>query len=897
MSGGADGKGAGAAAGPGLLDPAQQEAAHAPRSVVVTAGAGTGKTHMLSHRYLHHLRQGFRPLQVVAVTFTRRAAEELRARIREVVRRALEGGEGLDPEMLAEVEAAPIGTIHALAQTICRRYPEAAGVPPDFSVVDELDGQLWQTEALDDALARLPSQALGSMPFEQLGQALRSALDDPRRAEAALAVDAAQVKDRLDAARRAAFAQSAGSPAWADDLAFLAGFRGPAGHASEGWRAVAVEHADRLLALGPDADPEQTRASWEALSTLRYSLGAKKDWDGPPLDEVKAAMKRIRQMAEAAWADGMGAAGLAWGPLEEQAHRHTRGLRQTLESVLTTITERKRRAKSLTFADLETHALLALRSAEVRLDLHRRWRALLVDEVQDVNPTQAELLGLLRAPDAPLTAVGDLKQSIYGFRGAAPQVLAELRRAVEAEPDGRVVSLGTSYRTHHGLVDAVNRVFDRALGEAAGPLQARREAWTEAGETMRLRVLSAEGAGDPAAAEAESIALALGELLQAQPPLTIEDRGRRRPLAVGDVAVLARSHATLAQLEARLPAHGLPVLNAGGGDVLATQEATDARALLRAVVDPTDGVAVAGLLRSPYVAAGDRAIAAFAMRHGHGRRGRGDGSPPWWTLLDQADDPAMARGGALLAELRRAREAGAGASELLRLADDRTGVGAVLANMPQGPRRVADLGGVVDLLQRLEQRLPEALGVVRRLERLVAAGVKVQRPPLRARGAVALLTIHAAKGLEWPVVVVADLSGSGREQRDDVLIDPELGFTLRWSDHRGGRVEPASFRHAAAMAKAREEEEARRLAYVAFTRARDLLILSDRGRRRGGLSRALGDALELAGVAGEEVRLRAADVGAPPDPPQPPAPDPGHPGWRREPAAGADPAGSGGKVA
>lgn len=877
------------------LDPAQLRAAQAPRSVVVTAGAGTGKTHMLSHRYLHHLRQGFRPLQVVAVTFTRRAAEELRARIREVVRRALEGEDSLDPEMLAEVEAAPIGTIHALAQTVCRRYPEAAGVPPDFAVVDELDGQLWQTEALEEALARLPADAFGSMPFEPLRSALRSALEDPRRVQAALAVDAGQVEAQLAAARHAAFALSAGSQAWADDLGFLAAASGPAGHASERWRALAVLHAGRLASSGPDGDPEEARASWEALSTLRYNLGAKKDWHGPPLDEVKAAMKRIRQMAEAAWDGGSGAVTLSWGPVEEEAHRHAMGMRRTLEAVLASVAERKRRAKSLTFADLETHALQALASADVRHDLHRRWRALLVDEVQDVNPTQAELLRLLRAQDAPLTAVGDAKQSIYGFRGAAPEVLAELQRMVEEEPEGRTVTLGTSYRSHEGLVGVVNQVFDSALGEEAGPLVALRPARTDGSEPLRLRTLAAgaSASGDDVAAEAESIAQALSGLLHAEPPLMVDDRsapGGSRPMEVGDMAVLARGHATLAQLEARLPAHGLPVLNAGGGDVLATQEATDARALLRAVVDPTDGVAIAGLLRSPYVAAADRAIAGLALRHGHAHdrghsRGGGggrDGPPPWWAMLDQADDPAIARGGALLAELRLARQQGARASELLRLADDRTGVSAVLANLPQGPRRVADLHGVTDLLLRLEQRQADALGVVRRLERLVAMGVKVQRPPLRARGAVALLTIHAAKGLEWPVVVVADLSGSGREQRDDLLVDPDLGVALRWSDRSGGKVEPASFRLAASRAKAREAEETRRLAYVAFTRARDLLILSDRGRRLGGLRRALGEALVLAGVAVEEVRSGAADLSAPPEPPLPPAPDPMAPGWRRD---------------
>jgi hypothetical protein len=225
-------------------------------------------------------------------------------------------------------------------------------------------------------------------------------------------------------------------------------------------------------------------------------------------------------------------------------------------------------------------------------------------------------------------------------------------------------------------------------------------------------------------------------------------------------------------------------------------------------------------------------------------------------------------------------------------------VRAVLAHLPQGARRLADHDGVVDLLERLERGHADAFGVVRRLERLVAAGVKVPRPPLRARGAVALLTIHAAKGLEWPAVVVADLAGGGGRDHDDVLLDPEVGFALRWPDGRGGRAEPASYRYAAAAAAARDEAERRRLAYVAFTRARDLLLISDRGGPDGGLRAALGDALEVEGVVHAPVPFDPALAPVPPLPPAPEPPDPEDPLWRRpqrgpsegEPGVGPGPA-------
>jgi len=879
------------------LDPRQREAAEAPASVVVTAGAGTGKTHMLARRYLHHLRSGLRPLEVVAVTFTRRAAEELRARVREVVRAAIEDrgpGTNLDPDVLAEVEAAPIGTIHALAQLVCRRYPEAAGVPPDFSVVDELDGALWIAEALDEALGRLPDGDVAGLPYDLLRAALATALEDPTRARDALAVGPAEVRAALDDARRAAYDATVGSPSWREDAAFLAGFEGPEGHETEAARRQAVAAGARLAARGADGDPEAAAADWTALAALAAHRGAKPGWHGPELGQVKAALRRLRDAARGAWDDGDGPVGWVWSALDEAAAEHVARLRGALERALAVVDERKRRAKALAFADLETHALRALADPDVRAHVHGRWRALLVDEVQDVNPTQARLLAALRADDAPLTAVGDAKQSIYGFRGAEPSVLAGLRARVAAAGGGRTVELGTNYRSHRELVEVVNRVFDRALGDAAGPLAAVREREAGPSPVVRyLRVARPAGAraAELAVAEAVAIAAAIRGWVRADPPTQVPDgRGGTRPLDFGDVALLARGHAVLAVLEARLPALGVPVLNAGGGDVLATQAASDARALLRAVVDPTDGVAVAAVLRSPYVAAHDADVVRFATAAGTDEDGRPDASArPWWRRLPTAPaeppEAALAHASMLLATLRRARARGAQAGELLALADDLTGLRAVLAHLPEGPRRVADHDGVVELLERLGQGHADALGVVRRLERLVAAGVQVGRPPLRARGAVALLTIHAAKGLEWPVVVVADLAGGGPRDRPDVLLDPTVGFAVRWADRQGGRAMPATYRLAAAAAERRELEERRRLAYVAFTRARELLLISDRGGADAGLRAALGDALDVEGVAHEAVAFAVDEAAAaPPLPPAPEAPDAADAFWRRGPA-------------
>jgi len=863
------------------LDPAQRSAVEAAGSVAVVAGAGTGKTHMLARRYLHHLRSGgLRPLEVVAVTFTRRAADELRARIRGVVEDALATGDrSVHPDAAFEVEAAPIGTIHALAQRICHAFPDEAGLPPDVAVLDELDGRLWTAEALDAALDAVHPSEIRALPFSLLRHTLRTLLADPFRAEIALAKDAGALRAELEAARERALASGRG-PAWSDAVACLATSAGPSDHPAEVARRDALD-AVATLADGSVAGDEAALA-WGTLAGLRSSAGRASDWASATaggtgavgitggLADVKAALRTLRDAARELWQDGRGPAAWRWGPLDERMVERTGAVRTAFARVRADLSERKRRAKVVDFGDLEVHAVRALEHEGVRSALQRRWRAVLVDEYQDTSPAQARLLALLRG-DAPVTMVGDEKQSIYAFRGADVGVFRGERERLALDGAAGSVELGTSYRSHEALVATVNRVFDVVLGTAAAPLAAARSASALPGPHVRWLELDGDGAGgdELALAEAQRIALEVRALLRADPPLTIAEGGSRRALRAGDVAVLARSRASLEALEAVAPSVGVPVLNAGGGDVLGTREGLDAVALLAAVVDASDTPALLAVLRGPFVAASDTAIHTLALGSDRAEGASARRAAPWWRRLAESDDPTLRRGAALLDDLRAAHARGASAVDLLRLADARTGFGAQRANLPNAARRLADWHGVLELVADLEGGAADAFALQRRLRRLRAADVKVPRPPLRSDDAVSLLTIHGAKGLEWPVVVVVDLSRRGRARSDEVLVDPDLGVTLRWRSGAAAWSEPALFLLAERRARDREAAEDARLGYVALTRAREVVILSSR-TPRGGLRALLGPGLEAAGVVAERLTVDAES--APALPPMPAVP-------------------------
>jgi len=850
-------------AGEGLL-PAQARAATHPDSVAVVAGAGTGKTHMLSHRFLFHLEQGMDPLQIVAVTFTERAAAELRARIRSLVARALPDR----PDVPVALEAAQISTLHALAARVCRDHPEEAGVPPDFTVLDELEGQVWLAERLDDALADLPAEVFAELPYGDVRDALARMLGDPVEAQAALDLPTEGWEERVERARRHALDELTGDPAWRDAAALVRGARGEDGDKAEIARACAETGIDHL-------ERGEVEAALDALDRVNLSGGRQAAWPEGDLPAVKAALRLLRDSARAAAREGV--LTLALGPVDDRLAALLPHLKGAFEAVRRALAAEKRRRRVLDFADLEVHALRALERPEVRAHYAARWRAVLVDEFQDTNPAQERLLNLL-TEGMTVTVVGDEKQSIYGFRGADVTVFrrhrARLRErarqrpsAAGADPEAVEVSMDESFRAHGPLTRTLNRIFAPVLGELRQDLTAVRGEAPDAAPHVTAHLI--EGKGGKArlqVSEARHIAAVVKGLLDAGVPVWDERGASLRPVRPEDIAVLTRTWQPLGVYGEILPALGVPAVHSGGGNLLDTREAKDAMAALRFFADPRDDVALVALLRSPFFAVADPTLYRFAqtLPEAHGQHA------PWWHPLEAAaglpSELEGARG--TLRELLAARAWTP--SRQLQLADALTGYTAVLSGLPGAERRLADWTGFLEFIRALETGLADVFSVVRRLRRLLRAKVEVPRPVLQAEGAVNLLTVHRSKGLEWPVVVVADLSRGSRNGGARMLFQRELGVAFRLHDADGGTVDPALYTLLRRDRRRREADEARRVLYVALTRARDRLVLTAAATRGGGLD-VLAPGLEAAGVVPEVVQHDPGLAAYPP----PPAPRPG----------------------
>ncbi|MBD2093299.1 UvrD-helicase domain-containing protein [Microcoleus sp. FACHB-1515] len=804
----------------------QQQAAHAEASVAVTAGAGTGKTHMLAERYLFHLRQGYRPLEIVAATFTEKAASELRSRIRALVAQQLPQRS----DLLAELEAAQITTLHAIAARVCREHPTAASVPFSFGMLDEIDSQLWQAEQLAIALDRLPLELYAQIPHSQMAEALQAMLDDPIAAEYALKHDCSTWADLAAQIRQNALMELRHHSVWRSAKSTLNAHEGAAGDSLEN---------NRRLAVGAIESIEQSSQIEFSLQTIRdlnlRSKGSAKNWQAGPQAFVQESLKALKTLVQKTLERQL--ITLQLGEADDRLSICLSALRQAFQLVQNFLNAAKQRRRILTFADLEVGALKALRNPQVRDYYARRWKVFLIDEFQDTNPVQAELLQISTAATY-LTIVGDVKQSIYGFRRADVEVFQQFRDRI-VSGDGLAVGLAQSFRTHHGLIGQVNQIFAPVLANLHQNLTAHRQQVPHLAPHLRVFAIQAEPAiNKPQRQQAEALHIAqtLRQMLDRGTMIHDKASDRLRPVEYRDIAILSRTREPLALYGETLQALGIPAVETGGGDLLATRTAKDGLALLRFLADPKDDLALIAVLRSPFFAISDRLL--FEVM-----QAERTSNAVWWQRIRSSHAPELAFPIRVFSQLLGDRQAES-PSRLLQIADRLTGYTAVITNLSGGDRRLADWRGLRELVGKLERRNLDLFGVVRQCKQLVQAAIEVPRPTLEAQ-AVALMTIHAAKGLEWPIVVVPDLTRAAASDSPAIYFDPKVGVALKALETEDSQ--PVLYRHLKQLRQQREAAEAKRVLYVALTRARDHLLLTAADSTGGGLE-ILRPGLAVAGI-------------------------------------------------
>jgi len=755
------------------LNEQQLAAVEAAGEVFVSAGAGTGKTAVLVERVVRAVcDRGLDVDSILVITYTRRAAGELRTRIRAAL------AERGRHDLVRELDGAWISTIHGFCARLLKAYPLAAGLDPRFRELDEAQAAVLRSEAFRDALAEFCAD------------------DAPQRLE----LLATYGSDRL---RRMLTSVYETLRAAGRELDLAVATRPELGERVEELLALAAS-----LAADPDATDAQQRTAAELLELL--------DRDQRPDRLMNLGGFKARGDSAAAYSEALAAVEQA--ALDEAAARDRALLQELLTLFAERYAEAKARESALDFEDLQLEARDLLRSQpELREREQARFRSILVDEFQDTNRLQTEIVDLLRTPDTELFFVGDEFQSIYGFRHADVQVFRE-RREAAAQP----LSLSLNYRSRPEVLAAVNELFGSDFGSEFQELAAAVEFPDPVfGHPVELLVTDKESYKDSGVhwrrGEARAVARRVRELV---------DGGAATP---GEIVLLFAAGTDAEWYEDELRRVGLPTYRATGKGYFGQQQVVDLLAYLRLLQNRYDDVALLSVLASPFVGVSNDALAL--LRRVASRR-------PLFSGLEHSLPPGLAERDERLMRAFRQRYDRL-VQTLPRLSLERLCEQIVaahdydLAVLAQwdGRRRYANMRKLARLARSYEElRGPDVEGFVRFVAEQEAVGAKELEAVAEEEGAdaVRLLTIHAAKGLEFKVVIVAD---AGRDRMppspDEILALPDGRFGFRVADpvtaKRRGAFDYEAVREARQEA---ERAERLRLYYVAMTRAKERLIVS-----------------------------------------------------------------------
>jgi ATP-dependent helicase/nuclease subunit A len=837
---------------------AQQAAAIGERqaSVALSAGAGCGKTFVLTQRFLSHLEPGSQQADLrtlVAITFTDRAAREMRDRIRAACQDRLSA---CKPDAVAHwlqilrgLDTARISTIHSFCTSLLRTHAVEAGLDPRFTVLEP---------ALTDTL-------LQNTTAEVVHRLLIA--DDPDVVAFVLKFGLARTRDLAAALARQRF-----RIVWSDWESLTP--EELAARWQQAWQTefvpkliewvrngVTADRVRELLTAHEPTHPVMQQRRRELLQRLDV-LGV---WSDPvaELAAVREAAKVQGGGGKSVWSSGE--------EVFEDVKESFTALRDEIDKVqkLLTVDPQnlalaaelaihgvrlarhvaaeyalgKRATGALDFDDLLLLARDLLRDRE---DVRRRFaggiRLLLVDEFQDTDPVQAEIVEHLcgaALATGKLFLVGDFKQSIYRFRRADPGVFASVRSQL---PERGRLSLTKNFRSQPEILRFVNLLFAPAFGavyEALVPFEDRQLSPQPTIEFL-WATTDAEGAPDDEGQkttvgqlrerEADWIARRIAQLLSDETPrVRTKRRSNSEPelrrVQPGDIVVLFRALSNVQVYEAALRKYGVDYYLVGGKAFYAQQEVFDLLNLCQCLDEPCDAAALVGVLRSPFFGLNDDAI--------HGLH-PADGD--WWsrlqqpppTVLPEFQQQRITRAAQVLAELRSQKDR-LPIADLLQRAMALTGYDAALLAEHLGRRKVANLRKLIDQAAAFDRgELFTLKDFVQRLQTSVLDETDEEfATTLPETGEVVrLMSVHQAKGLEFPVVFVADINRKGHPQSSAAHLHPEWGALVRVPEEFGVQHEHLGLRMLNIQESEADEQESLRLFYVATTRAADHLILS-----------------------------------------------------------------------
>lgn len=828
--------------------PVQEAALDIGKSVGVTASAGTGKTYLLKNRFIRLLENGVDPGDILCLTFTDKAAAEMRDRIEEALRERAkdEGADGPLAHALEEIHRAAISTFHGFCSSLLREFPMEADVPVGFSIMDSIATHDLVTSTISDVLQHPRKDQMPYAEFLWVNIGRQKTLADGIRL----------VYDRWDA-----------EEPWITEL--LANPQ----NIYDGWNAQI-----RAFNLNGTEEIWGDIARDSRLKDIFASTDSK--------DKNFAGLRTVCEtLCRASTVDGKYAALLAFGAqtnpqgerfreLRDLANRYKGRIRSSLRQlpplppfsdgrvqymldvlrafamlgryVHDTVRRKMTDGGYLNFEDL-LHGVEKLfdTKPDILDELYRRYKYILVDEVQDNNPLLTKIVEMLSGDIATgnkLFVVGDMKQSIYRFNGADPRRVLELLARFPDDP----VELDTNFRTVSPLVGRIDRLFTRVYCDGNGDgiryagVAADRK--TDEGTLTVLTGRNARGGTrKPAEGEEPPAPLPLeGDLLAAwirdaveSGTLHVMDTGKENrgwvPATYGDIAILVRTHNDGRRIAGFLKKYHVPFHVYKGRDYYTEPEIADILNVIRASVFHEDDISLYGALISPYFGIADERLAA-AVPPTHEQT-----VAPLWVRLQTCGDPQIRAALERLDEFNRLSRTVSLSRFVRRIVRD-CGILTVYAALEGGLDKVRNIRKFVDIADsRSAANGSGIIGFIHTVETCVSQALGSDElggaePDMASDNAVNIMTIHASKGLEFKVVALYRMGEGYRDpiKSSTLVHDPVYHFSFPGLRYRQEEADLFDFARKMMGAANKPEDlaEGRRVFYVAMTRARDHLVIT-----------------------------------------------------------------------
>ncbi|HET6421853.1 MAG TPA: UvrD-helicase domain-containing protein [Geobacteraceae bacterium] len=826
------------------------------RNIVVSAGAGSGKTAALVELYLRllagetSLNRSVAVDEIVAITFTEKAAAEMKERVREGAKKRAGQGESASTweQVLRSLPSASISTFHSFCSRILRENPVEAGIDPSFTVLDELASKTELAAAADEVIeAELKVRSreilllLEQFPLTGAGpgKGLREHLIDLHNERSSTGCELAAIQKMSEDWMTVA------EKHFAENVDTLRSHMVRVRNILNGKELVFHKKLRDLPELWEKHYlSTDSHDAPEILAAMRDCIAGNWGKDKPfrdnlteCLDTLDLALHQVR-----------------CGPTVE-------ALLSLLEKLEHNYQRRKANRSVLDFEDLQTGARdLLRRDARLREEYRGRFAVVMVDEFQDTNRLQKELVELLCGPRQRLFVVGDPKQSIYMFRGADVTVFVHSQREV-AEGGGHSLFFQESFRSREGIINLVNELFKGVMTGGGGDFNVRydsgdiltseRRDWDG---TPCVELLSVEGEGNSPVkrrTEAAAVSRMIRRMVSGEAGVQVYDRRDmtdenvepvisyfpRKP-RWGDIAILFRRFSNLKLFERELRRAGIPYYVVKGKGFYRCQEILDLLNFLKYLEFGGDIAALAAVLRSPLCGISDETLYLMGRRE-KGLAGwkdffnlqPGSGDESMRQGIEEADRARLENLRRLILRLRPLKDC-LSPAELLEEIITGADFSSILLTTFQGGQKVANLRKLIEISRSLAEYRSGALrNFINYLERLSEEEPTEAEAVISVEGGdvVRLMTVHQSKGLEFPVVFVPEIGAGRRPDNSPVRYDETRGIGIK-AQFVGNEARPTlAFEEIGRLRGLKEDAESQRLLYVALTRARDYLVVSGEG--------------------------------------------------------------------